>query len=76
MTQCQIVEAIIRHLRILHYKPNIVFLDFFICQPLQKSEALHLEAFRFKVRFSYLNTSSYTTAELFADNQMSANETC
>ena len=47
-----------------------------VCQPLKKSEAFHLEAFRFKVRLSYPNTSSYTTAELFADNQMSANETC
>ena len=49
ITQCETIEVLIRHLRTLTYKPNIIFLDFFICRPLQKSEASHLEIFRLRV---------------------------
>ena len=48
--QCESAVAFIRHLRTLQSEPNIIFLDPFICQPLQKLEAFHLQIFRFEVQ--------------------------
>ena len=40
---------LVHRIKILFDDPNIIFLDFFVCQPIQRSEAFHLELFRLKV---------------------------
>ena len=60
ITRCEIAEVIIRRLWTYVNNPNILFLDFFLCQPLQKSKAFHLETFRFKVfPFDHSNPIMY-----------------
>lgn len=57
LADCQIVEAFIHHLWTLLDNQNVIFLDYFICQHLQKSANLfHLEAFHLKV---YLSSYDY-----------------
>lgn len=49
-TRCETVEVLTHHLRRYLHKPNIIFLDFFICLPLDIWDAFHLQTFRFNVR--------------------------
>jgi len=49
ITECETAVTLIQHLRTQLKEPNIIFLDLFICQALQKSEIFHLPLFRLEV---------------------------
>ena len=49
IADCEIMTAIIHQIRSSQLNPNIIFLDFYVCEPIQREHALHLEIFRLQV---------------------------
>lgn len=50
ITNCELAVALIHRIRTFKHNPNIIFFDFFFCQPIQRSEAFHIELFHVKVQ--------------------------